>query len=463
HFLESEKDPEEENLYSGNRPEDIYANTRMATVGASHIYLLNQTTFIRTIGSVSFTEDDTRVDSLDATDLTPHFFYSRKFLNSTYQLDVSLNKKLNARNKVKIGVNYRWLLFDMADKYYSSQSNTTRLLTGYNGSTNFMQAYAEWQFRATERLTFNTGLHGQYLVLNSSNAIEPRVGAKYQLAKKHYLGMAYGLHSQMAPMDIYFSVQRDNLGNEYNPNKNLDFTKSHHFVLSYDWNISNTSRFRSEVYYQYLFNTIIDQDSSFWALLNRTTFNDGNPDLMVNDGTGVNYGIELTLEQFMNRGFYGLLTSSIYRSTYIPSDGIERSTAFDSRYIVNLVTGKEFAVGKKNPDAKRKKWICLDGKISYAGGRRYIPIDEAQSTIDGELVWDEKNAFKAQFDPYFRADVRIAYRISGKKASQEWALDVQNVTNAQNPYLLDWNTATNEVEIVYQLGLFPVMQYKIEF
>jgi len=351
----------------------------------------------------------------------------------------------------------------MADKYYSSASDNTRLITGYEGHTNFTRGYAEWQFRASDRLTFNSGLHAQYLLLNHSYALEPRIGGKYRIGSKHYIGLAYGLHSQMAPMDVLFSVEKDNMGNEYNPNRDLDFTKAHHYVLSYDWNLSSTFRFRSELYYQNLFNSIVDVDSSSFSLLNRTTFNDGQPDKLNNNGSGTNYGVEITLEKFLNRGFYSLFTSSIYSSKYIASDGIERSTAFDSRYVVNLVTGKEFEIGKRKSNAKKKKWITLDGKVSYAGGRRYTPVDEAQSTIDGELVYDEPNAFSDQFEPYFRMDIRMAWRSSGKKTSQEIALDVQNVTNNQNPFILDWNSATNEVEIVYQLGLFPILQYKIEF
>ncbi|GHT79084.1 hypothetical protein AGMMS50262_22390 [Bacteroidia bacterium] len=35
-------------------------------------------------------------------------------------------------------------------------------------------------------------------------------------------------------------------------NKNLDFAKAHHAVLSYDWNVSDNIHFRIEPYFQYL-------------------------------------------------------------------------------------------------------------------------------------------------------------------------------------------------------------------
>ncbi len=37
-------------------------------------------------------------------------------------------------------------------------------------------------------------------------------------------------------------------------------------------------------------------------------------DSLVNDGTGVNYGIELTIEKFMNRNYFFLVTASLFNS-----------------------------------------------------------------------------------------------------------------------------------------------------
>lgn len=463
-FLDSQADPEVEELYSGNQPEDLYVKNKMGVLGISHTYLLGDKTFFHAIHSGSYVQDYTYLDSLDINNnLQPHFLYSRDTENYMYQTDLSLTHKFNARHKVKIGGNYRLLLFDMADQYYSSASDETRYITQFDGNTSFMRAYVEWQWRASDRLTINSGLNGQYLVLNGSNIIEPRVGAKYRIGQKHFVGLAYGLHSQMAPMDIYFSVSRDASGSDYNANRDLDFTKSNHYVVSYDFNLSNTARFKTELYYQDIYDAIVDASPSSYSVLNRSTFNDYHPDFLTNDGTARNYGVEFTLEKFMDRGFYGLLTTSIYESKYTASDGVERSTAFDGGYIINLISGKEIELGRNKTNAKKKKWITVDGKVSYGGGRRYTPADISQSMQSGELEYLESQAWSYQFSDYFRADVRIAFRWSGKKVTQEMAFDIQNVTNHKNPYLQEWNSSTNEVETIYQLGIFPIAQYRIEF
>lgn len=53
-----------------------------------------------------------------------------------------------------------------------------------------------------------------------------------------------------------------------------------------------------------------------------------------NDGTGHNYGMELTVEKFFSNGYYGLFTGSIYQSKYTGSDGVERNTGFNGRVCI---------------------------------------------------------------------------------------------------------------------------------
>ena len=67
---------------------------------------------------------------------------------------------------------------------------------------------------------------------------------------------------------------------------------------------------------------------------------------ITNEGTGRNYGLEVTLEKFFNKGYYYLTTVSLFQSKYTGSDNIERNTAFNSNYVLNALAGKEFNLGK---------------------------------------------------------------------------------------------------------------------
>ncbi|MFN3940469.1 MAG: hypothetical protein ACK4IY_07760, partial [Chitinophagales bacterium] len=320
-----------------------------------------------------------------------------------------------------------------------------------------------WQYRFNNRLTLNTGLHAQFLTLNGSQAVEPRAGLKYELTPNNVISLGYGLHSMTAPVATYFKVVEVSDNVYTTPNRDIDFIRSHHFVVGYDHIFSETLRLRAEIYYQYLFDVLIDKDSSSYSAVNAGSFTSGSPDYLTNDGTGNNYGMELTIERFLDKGLYFLLTGSLYDAKYLGSDGIERQSVYAGNYVTNLVGGKEFNLHSKKENAKSTQQIVLDLKITAAGGQRYTPIDIESSIAANETRYDWDNAYAEQFDDYFRLDGRLAYKINGRNTSQEWAIDVQNITNRQNPYSQRFNTNTAEVETIYQLGIFPVAQYRITF
>jgi len=223
--------------------------------------------------------------------------------------------------------------------------------------------------------------------------------------------------------------------------------------------------FKTEVYYQQIYDAITDANPGSYSALNNGSFFTPIPDSLSNDGTGQNIGIEFTFEQFMNKGSYYLFTVSLFDSKYIGSDGIERSTAFNGNYIINALGGKEFELNKKIPKADRKKimYIVLDSKVTFAGGNHYTPIDLEASQAAGEVVYDDANAFSLQLDSYFRWDLRLGFKMLGRKTTQEWTFDIQNLTNRKNPHSVSYNPETGEEILVTQLGFFPVFQYRIYF
>ena len=89
----------------------------------------------------------------------------------------------------------------------------------------------------------------------------------------------------------------------YFTNKDLDFSRSNHFVLTYDWNISNNLRLKAEAYYQSLSKIPVEQGSSSFSALNTGSgFGPSDEDSLVSNGSGRNIGLELTLERFFQSG-----------------------------------------------------------------------------------------------------------------------------------------------------------------
>ena len=347
--------------------------------------------------------------------------------------------------------------------YYRDKKDTKtdwRQVWDYNSFTNLSQAYAHVKYSINDKLTLNAGLHSQLFLLNNSFSAEPRLGLKYDLNSKSSLSFGYGLHAQTQPINVYFLQTQNTDGSISYNNKSLDFTKSHHFVLGYDLQPFDNWRLKSEVYYQSIYNAPVNTFSSSYSMLNTgASFKTDLEDNLTNKGTGKNYGAELTIEKFFSHGYYGLFTSSVYSSKYTGSDGIERNTAFNGKYIFNVLGGKEWKVGSE----KRNK-LSADLKYTYAGGRAYTPIDLTASSSTGheQMSTDVYSDF---YPNYFRLDFKVGYtkNSSSKKLSHSFSLDLQNVTNHKNVFSQSYDDREKSINTTYQLGFFPNIVYKIQF
>jgi hypothetical protein len=182
-------------------------------------------------------------------------------------------------------------------------------------------------------------------------------------------------------------------------------------------------------------------------------------------GTGHNYGIELTLEHFLNKGLYYLVTASLFESKYKGSDNVERNTAFNGNYVVNALIGKEFTFGKNKENAKAKTSIGFDIKTTFAGGQRYTPSTISYDGTTNRYVqnYDENKAYSLQYKDYSRTDLKLTYRRNGKKITQEFAIDIQNLFNQENVYAEKFNQKTGEKTFTNQIGIMVIPQYRIIF
>ena len=138
---------------------------------------------------------------------------------------------------------------------------------------------------------------------------------------------------------------------------------------------------------------------------------------------------------------------------------MERNTAFNGKYVYNILAGKEWKVG-----ADKRNIISLDFKLTNAGGRAYTPVDLTASNALGREVLDTE-AYSDFYEPYFRMDVKANYTINSprRKLSQTISLDIQNVTNHQNVFSQNYNSDNQNINTTYQLGLFPNVVYKLQF
>lgn len=439
-----------------------YFTSDIVMAGLKHFIRTGKNSYVNTIIGGNYSASNFTLDTLQNNNSElPIRAVENLTSRLVYNINSSYNTKVNSRLSIKAGIMADLMNLDLDYRYRRFQPDW-KVVWNFDDRTTLWQAYSHAKYNFSDKLTLNAGLHAQYLSLNNSTSIEPRVGLRYQAAPKHTFSLGYGLHSQMQALDVYFYEQVQADGSVNKSNQDLDFTRSHHFVVGYDFIPMKDWRVKSEIYYQYIFNAPVSQTANSFSMLNNgASFNPTNVTNLVNDGTGSNYGFELTIEKFFSKGYYGLLTTTLYESKYKGSDGIERNTAFNGRYVFNVLAGKEFKLGKQ-----KRNTFFTDVKLTSAGGRYYTPVDLAASRLANEQVLKGDEFAYTQRNPeFFRLDVKagFTYNSAKRKLSHSFFFDIQNITNHKNVFAERYNTVTNVVNTAYQIGLFPNFTYKLQF
>ncbi len=450
-FLGNKADTTQGNAFA-NENENTIVDFRMGVLGAGYEYNLSPRTFLKLTVGASGTNQNFRGDSISVVTREEFQRGQARFTTRKYSVVGSLSHKFNAKHSLTSGFYVDLLDFDLFNKDIYEGGSREVVRVNIRDQNVLTQGYAQWKYRVTQRLTLNTGLHTQHYSLNNQVVVEPRLGLKYLMGSRQSLSLGCGLHSQA--QNIYTSYVQTPLrtGGFAYTNQDLGFTRSHHVVLGYENNLSDNLMFKAEAYYQSLFDVPVERrPTSFSALNIGASFAPNEQDSLVNNGTGNNYGVEMTLERNFNRGYYFLVTTSLFNSRYVGSDGVERNTAFNTNYVVNALAGKEWKVGRRKTSV-----LVLNFRVSTVGGRYFTPLNLAASRARTVAVFDENRAYSERQTPYFRMDLRVAYRKEYKRSTLEVALDLQNVTNNQNIFQQAYNRRTNQIVNEYQQAFFPV-------
>ena len=464
----------------GESDRDQLFRTNSGVVGMTYLKPLKNNSYLKTSLAGSLMNQNTR-----------HYFVFRRInaTDSTYILDslaqlqgydfkewkissnTFINRKVNAKNSIKYGVNLDYYIFNFQDTFRNvsrpANPNYYDWIPRWSSMSSSLlaQPYYMWKHRFTDKFSMNLGLHSQYWTLNNSvSIIEPRGGVTWTPNDENSFSFGAGLHSQLIPTYVFFYSNNYDTVNDIlaDPhNLDLDFMRSWHFVGGYEHYFHPKLRLKAEVYYQYLFNIPVERDPSSFSLLNAGSgFTRFFPDSLVNEGTGQNYGIEMTLEKFLAKNYLFMITGSYFEALYTGSDGVERDTDFNGNYAFNALVNKTFPIKAWNGS------VSIGGKVTYAGGKLYGPVDSVASVAQEELVFIDSLRNTLRFEDYFRADVKIALKINQKKVTHEFAIDLVNVSSRENVLGLTYtpNQVTNTYfRKEYQLGFLPIFYYKIDF
>lgn len=429
-------------------------NLSTGAIGLTHRMLFSEKTYLHTTLAASGNGIETAYDQLDDQRVLQE---KERVNNNTwkYTLTSTLNHKFGNRHSNRTG-------FVLNNRYYNVDNREAEQpgdpLFSYadeKGNGFSVQLFSQSALKLNNKLEFSAGVHAHYFELNEEVSVEPRVGLKWQFLPEQAVGLAYGLNSRIEMIGFYLARQETGNG-VVQPNKDLKMTKAHHFGLSYDVNLNENTRFKVEPYFQYLFDVPV-VPGGYFSLQNMELdwfFNEA----LENDGTGTNLGIDVTLERFFTNGFYYLATTSVFDSKYKGGDGIERNSLYNKNYILNLLAGKEWRVGKNDANS-----LGINGRMTLMGGDRYSPLLVDESVETGELTYDYSKAYEKQEDPAKVLSLSFSYRKNKPKHASIWSLHLLNVLGHEEFRDYEFNLKTGLPEKQFDRIMVPNLSYKIEF
>ncbi|MFW5761590.1 MAG: TonB-dependent receptor [Cyclobacteriaceae bacterium] len=433
---------------------DVRFESDMGALGLRHKLNLNKKALWQNVVAFSAIGNARRGSFINENHNKVDLEYD-KISKSMLSFRSQMTLKMNPKNSFNAGIQVNHINYNQfSENGYPGQSITT--IVDFSGTYQVFQPFVQREWNLAKRWTMASGLHGLFTSINSDFNIEPRFRISYLPDNRQRISFNYGLHSMLQPASVYFTTFELENRVIY-PNRDLALSKAHHWLLQHEWQIGNTLQLKTVAYYQELFDIPIAPgvDRSFSVL---NILEEMVTDSLVNEGTGRNYGLEVSLQQNMKSGIYYVLNTALYEAKYTGGDGIERDSRFNGNFNLNLTAGKEFI-----PKNKQNNRVGINTRILYQGGFRQSPINIAASTSSNTTVFDESKAFSRQLPAYFRADLSFILKKNKKNYTRIWSLDIQNVLNRQNVAYLYYDLQAQDVITKYQLGILPFLSYRIQF
>jgi hypothetical protein len=382
-------------------------------------------------------------------------------MEQRYGVNATLNVKLNVKNTVNVGIATTALSSTITN---DERQYPEDWLFYYNIKKQYvtLNSFIEWNHRFNTKVESIIGWHYFHFFLNNQYRVEPRIALNWQPGKKHIITLSAGMYSRQNPIGLYLQEERQVSGDVIQPNIALGFMKSLQAVLAYHvipfpkWHID------VNLFYQYHYNIAVSQVLSSFSALNLAYYFDDiylKYQKIVNKGIGQNYGIEFSTRFDKWNGFYLQCNGTLFSAKARGSDNRWYNTAFNNRYAINILAGKELKIPVKNFS------FTFDLSVMLAGGRRYTPLDVQQSMEQKRVIYDENQLYAKQHTPYSRLDFKVGFLYNAKATTHILSLDLRNILDTKNIYEQVELPLNGEIftYTLYQLRFFPVLSYKIMF
>ena len=237
-----------------------------------------------------------------------------------------------------------------------------------------------------------------------------------------------------------------------NASDRLKSAKARQYSISLEHMITASTKFSISVYQKdynnspILPNSNVHNDPTF--LFDELRMYNG----IVSTGSAESKGLELLIQKKRVENFYGLIGGSIFNSTFIDFNGVERNRNHNYKYIFNIVGGYR----------PKSDWE-ISIRWSYFGGRPYTPIDLEASVLNNEQYSDVENFNETKTPDYHSLFVRYEKRYNLKKSNLILFFEIWNTYNRENIETFFYSKERQSIEKIVYFSTIPVGGFGIEF
>lgn len=375
-------------------------------------------------------------------------------------LSSTLTHRINASNRLQAG-----LLAQYATAEVDASRRQFPLYYGYAQHA-LLQPWAAWLWNSRDdRTSIKVGLHSLSLLARGDSAtlrdvtVEPRFTAARRIGQRHRLAFSAGLQSQAHPLAFYaLEVHNHTRASGHFAGDAL--ARAAQISLRHTWMPDDQWLLKSEVFYQRQYRIPVAADApSAFSLVNLSELQPAGP--LTATGIAENKGVEFSAERYLTGGWFLLANTTLFDARYQGSDAVWRAARWNLGHIANLTGGKEW---QRDNWPERQGAFGINGRLTWAGGQRAAPLDEAASAAAQTTVYDLSNGYSERQPGFVRLDLRVYWRRNiGTRRNSLFAMDFQNVSIRKNTAYRYYDPYTQRVEVKEQLGLVPNLSWRLEW
>lgn len=403
--------------------------------------------------NLAFTQESTQFDRDEILNSQWKNIRNQSYRYPNWRLNSTYLHKVSSATTLKLGFVLSRLGFDLQENRWNGRALVNYLQE--SDATYYSQVFTQVTQKWTPFLQSTIGLHAYHFSLNGAKALEPRMAISFQNQTGGRFGLGIGWHSRLEPLSIYLYKRYPSPGIFVQPNKSIIPSRSMHQVLSFDQLLGESTRLKIEAYWQDIQQVPIDSARN--GVFSMVNYSSGIPSqVLVNEGKGINKGLEFTLERFFANDFYYLLTASLFDSKYQNRNLIWRNTQFNNLFAANLLVGKDFQLNKQ-------KTLSINFRYMLRGGNRYTPINLPESIKRNTTILQSAKINEAQYPNFNRLDFSLAYKINRKGHTWSIRADVQNSLNTNNVIEERYDSALKALTYRYALPMVPILSTRLDF